>query len=189
MTSASEENPDPRIREAGAGSESVSPAPRSEAQPMRPLPESDEEFDSVRRGPTMPRAEDVRHVDLLSTFYFVVAGLTALCGTVPFAHLFVGISIASGGMKGSGPPPPAAIGRMFIGVACALIAYMWTSAICMVVTGFCLRRRKGYVFCLVTAGIACLHQPFGIVLGIFTFIILFRPGVKKLFGRATQVLG
>src|SRR5438034_237975 len=47
-----------------------------------------------------------------------------------------------------------------------------------------LRDRRGYLFCLVMAGIACLFQPFGMILGVFTFIVLLRPSVKTLFGRA-----
>jgi hypothetical protein len=43
--------------------------------------------------------------------------------------------------------------------------------------------RRGYMFCLVTAGLACLFQPVGMVLGVFTFLVHLRPSVKILFGR------
>jgi hypothetical protein len=39
------------------------------------------------------------------------------------------------------------------------------------------------MFCLVTAGLACLFQPVGLVLGVFTFLVLLRPSVKILFER------
>ena len=37
-------------------------------------------------------------------------------------------------------------------------------------------------FCLVVAGIECLLIPLGTVLGVFTILVLLRPGTKTLFG-------
>ncbi len=176
------DNSDPRIREAGSGPEWVTQEPRADSRPLPPFPEP-EEFDSIRRASTAPRPEDIRHVDLLATFYFVVAGIIALCGSIPIAHVIVGASMLSGGLKGSGPPQPTSVGVLFLVMGAAMVAAFWGMAICLVVAGFCLRRRRGYVFCLVAAGIACLNQPFGVVLGVFTFIVLLRPRVKTLFGR------
>jgi hypothetical protein len=183
MPDSDQNAPDPRIREAGAGSEWLGSDPRNDSPPAPPLPEPEEEFDSIRRNRSAPREEDIRHLHWLGISYFVVAGLMALCGTLPIVHLVLGISMLSGGMKGSGPPPPPALGAMFVGFASAMMLLMWGLAVCMLITGLNLRRRRGYVFCLVTAGLACLNQPFGVVLGVFTFIILLRPSVKTLFGR------
>jgi hypothetical protein len=189
MAEEGDNGPDPRIREVGAGGEWVSSAPRADAGPVPPEPEPDDEFDPRRREQMMPRPEDARHLDLLATFYFVVAGLTALCGSIPIIHIVLGISILSGGLKGSGSPPPASAGGMFVVMGSVAVALMWGLAVCMLMAGFCLRRRRGYVFCLVVAGMACLNQPFGVVLGVFTFILLLRPRVKTLFDKPNQVLG
>ena len=35
------------------------------------------------------------------------------------------------------------------------------------------------------AAISCAFMPFGTVLGVFTLIVLLRPGVKELFGVGT----
>lgn len=85
------------------------------------------------------------------------------------------------------PPPPAAMGWMFVVFAAAIIVLGWTLAICLVVAGTLLKRRRGYLFCLITAGAACMVQPFGIILGIFTIVVLIRPSVKALFGREGSV--
>ena len=48
--------------------------------------------------------------------------------------------------------------------------------------GKCLKARKNYLFILIMAGVnAGLVMPLGTALGIFTFLILFRPTVKPLF--------
>ena len=54
-----------------------------------------------------------------------------------------------------------------------LIFGVWfvSSGILNVISGFCLRARKGRVFSLVVAVINCLHIPLGTVLGVFTLIV------------------
>jgi hypothetical protein len=57
-------------------------------------------------------------------------------------------------------------------------------AICILITGQCLSRRKGYSFALVMACIECLFVPFGTILGVFTIVALSRESVKALFPSA-----
>ena len=40
--------------------------------------------------------DDIRQLDLLATFHYVVAGIIALCGCFPIIHLVVGICIVTG---------------------------------------------------------------------------------------------
>ena len=47
-----------------------------------------------------------------------------------------------------------------------------------------LRNRTRYVLILVMSGMACLSVPLGTGLGIWTIMVLQRPSVKALFGRA-----
>jgi hypothetical protein len=54
-------------------------------------------------------------------------------------------------------------------------------AICILIAGRCLSRRKGYSFALVIACIECLFVPFGTILGVFTIVALSRESVKALF--------
>ena len=127
---------------------------------------------------------DQDYLRLLSIFHYVVGGMAGLCGCFPIIHLAVGIGIASGAFNTPGTPgPPPEFGWLFAALAAAAMLLSWTLAIGLVVAGWMLQQRRGYLFCLVMAGFACLFQPFGIILGVFTIIVLVRPGVKALFER------
>jgi hypothetical protein len=131
---------------------------------------------------------DAEHLRLLSIFHYVVAGLAAVFGSFPIIHLVMGLLIVQGAFEKPGQPDfPRAFGWVFVGFAGAMILMFWTLAVLLAVAGRQLSRRRGYTFCLVTAAIACAFLPFGTVLGVFTIIVLMRPSVKRLFGRADDV--
>jgi hypothetical protein len=58
----------------------------------------------------------------------------------------------------------------------------WTYAILVFFAGRFIARRKNYTYCFVVACVECLLMPMGTVLGVFSIIVLNRPGVKALFG-------
>jgi hypothetical protein len=130
--------------------------------------------------------EDLQQLRLLGVFYYIVAGLTALCASFPVIHLVLGIAILTGafGKDQSSEPSQDIAGWLFILCGGAAILIGWTFTIGLIVTGRLLRRQRGYAFCLVMAALACTFMPFGTVLGVLTLIVLVRPSVKKLFGRA-----
>jgi hypothetical protein len=134
----------------------------------------------------MTRA-DRDHLHTLAICHYVVGGMCALFGTIPVVHLVVGILIINGGggqqQQGPNPMPipPELFGWIFICIAAAMIVFYWSLALALVVAGRCLNLRKWRPFCLVTAGFACLFQPIGTALGIFTFIVLLRPSVREAF--------
>ena len=66
-------------------------------------------------------------------------------------------------------------------MATVFIIIGWTIAVCIIIAGSNLAKRKHYTFCLVIAAISCMFMPLGTVLGIFTIIVLMRPSVKELF--------
>jgi len=55
------------------------------------------------------------------------------------------------------------------------------TGVLLIVAGSSLRSKRRWVLCLVVAGMNCLNAPLGTVLGVFTFLVLFRPTVKALF--------
>src|SRR5207247_2646947 len=81
------------------------------------------------------------------------------------------------------PFPPELFGWFFIVIAGTIILLGWAYSIAMIVTARMLRRRRRHTFCMAMAGIACLWQPFGLALGIFSFIVLMRPSVQELFAE------
>ena len=126
--------------------------------------------------------DDIRQLDLLATFHYVVAGIIVLIGCFPIIHLVVGVGILMGSFGDQKGGPPSWFGFAFIGIALLLILMMWAMAIAVWLAGSRLKNRTNYMYCLVVAAIACTFIPFGTVLGVCTIIMLMRPSVKALFG-------
>ena len=123
--------------------------------------------------------QDEEHLRLLSIFHYVVGGIAGFFACFPIIHLIIGIATLAGAFGREGPPP--AIGLIFVMMALIFITAGWTLAICLIVSGRRLARRRHYKFCFVIACISCAFMPFGTVLGVFTIIVLVRPAVKELF--------
>ncbi|HYQ45509.1 MAG TPA: hypothetical protein VER11_26160 [Polyangiaceae bacterium] len=130
--------------------------------------------------------QDDSQLRLLATLHYVLAGLSAFFSSFFLFHVAWGISIWRGvplfpGPAHGGAPVPLGIMITFMGTAAVVVG--WAFAGCLIVAGRSLAARTRYSFCLVVAGVACLLcNPLGMGLGIFTFIVLFRPSVKQLFG-------
>jgi hypothetical protein len=56
-------------------------------------------------------------------------------------------------------------------------------AVCMIVAGGKLKKRKNRVFCMVVAGIECIFMPLGTVLGVFTLIVLNKESIQEIFAQ------
>ncbi len=136
---------------------------------------------------------DRDHLRILSICHYVLGGFLFLAGFIPFIHLAIGIAIVTGAIpmqqKGNAQPngpPPELFGWLFIGIASLVIAISWGLGLALIQAGSCLRQRKWRTFCLVVAGIACLQQPLGLVLGVFTIIVLMRPSVRAAFEPVSE---
>ena len=128
---------------------------------------------------TVAPNKDEEHLKLLMIGHYVLAAKSALMGSIPVIHLFLGlVFLLTGGGKSG---PPAGVGVLFILIGLFAIAVGWTMAIAYFTAGRCLSRRSGYRKCRIAAGIGCLFVPFGTVMGILTFLALDRPGVRALF--------
>jgi hypothetical protein len=129
--------------------------------------------------------QHAEHLQLLTIFHYVVAGLAALFSFFPLLYSLVGGFLLYAAHH-SGPnnqePPPAFLGWIFIAVGVVFFLTGITMAICILIAGQCLFRRKAYSFALVIACVECLFIPFGTILGVFTIIVLSRESVKALFG-------
>ncbi len=134
--------------------------------------------------------DDLQHLKLLSVFHYIVAGMVALMGCLPMFHLALGIALLSGAFpdRGNEPFPAAAMGGIFATVAALVIVALWSLAVCLLLAAGYLREHRRYMFCLVTAAVACMLMPFGTVLGVFTIVVLMRPSVKQLFMEGNGTL-
>jgi len=121
--------------------------------------------------------EDEQYLKLLSVFHYVVGGLAACFACIPIIHLSIGIAMLVRAIDDA----PEFLGVFLVVIAMFAMLIGWTLAVCIIIAGRCLAKRRRYMFCLVMAAISCIFMPFGTVLGVFTIIVLMRPSVKELF--------
>ena len=79
---------------------------------------------------------------------------------------------------------PQFIGMLFASLGAVVVVAGLLFAFLTYLTGRSLADRRRRTFCLVMAGISCLHIPWGTALGICTFMVFGRPSVKLLFEPA-----
>ena len=126
--------------------------------------------------------QDLQHLKLLSIFFYVVGGLLALFSCFALIYLLMGVAfVAAPPPSGGGGPPPAALGWFFIVFSAGVLLLGWSWAACLMFAGWYLGQCKHYIYCLVMGCTACLFNPFGTILGVFTIIVLIRPSVKRRF--------
>jgi len=86
-----------------------------------------------------------------------------------------------------GPGPPEAIfsmiSSMMYGMGAVMLLFGFSMAFANVYAARCIALRKHRTICLLTAGFNCLNTPFGLILGVCSFLVLLRPTVEDLFDR------
>jgi hypothetical protein len=127
-------------------------------------------------------SRDEEHIRILSILHHILGGLSGLYCSFPLLYVFIGALMVSGAMNAS--PDDRIAGWFFIGIGGAFVLAGWIYAALMLFAGYCLSRRTRYMFCFVMACLSCANMPLGTVLGVFTIVVLARPGVKELFDRA-----
>jgi hypothetical protein len=131
---------------------------------------------------------DTEQLNLLAIFHYVVAGLAALFSFFPLLYTALGVAFIFAARQGTAKPgeelPPEFLGWIFAVLGSALFVIGIAMAICILITGRCLSRRRCYSFALVMACIECLFVPFGTILGVFAIVVFSRESVKALFSTA-----
>jgi ABC-type branched-subunit amino acid transport system permease subunit len=132
---------------------------------------------------------DREQLKLLSIFHYVVGGIAACFSLISLPYIGIGAYMLSSpeemrSTDGSSPPPE--FGLLFLGTGIVLLIVFLSLAICQIISGRCLAKRKRYWFSIVVAGFECLFTPFGTILGILTIIVLVRVSVKSLYGISIQ---
>ena len=133
-----------------------------------------------------PTSQDLEHLQMLSTFHFIIAALAGLFSLLPVIHLAFGMVMIGGGIVGAFAEGPeslvfSAMGCLFTLLPLAIISAGLTYAYFMVKAGRSLVAHENHKLCVVMAAISCAFTPFGTVLGVLTLIVLMRPPVQALF--------
>jgi hypothetical protein len=129
--------------------------------------------------------QDDEHLQLLSVFHYIVGGLAALFSLLPLIYAAIGgvmLYASSHPHMQQGEPPPAVLGWIMMGFGTFFWLVGESLALCIVFAGRFISQRRRYWFAFVTACVECLFFPFGIILGVFTIIVMSRSSVKRLFG-------
>jgi hypothetical protein len=131
--------------------------------------------------------DDERHLRLLTAFHYAVAAVAALCACVPLLHMVFGIVLL---IKPDAVPSrftpfglESLIGILFTVMGGVVAAIGFALAVCLFLAARHLTERRRWTFCFATAVASCTFFPFGTVLGVFTIIVLLRPGVKAALGH------
>jgi len=140
-----------------------------------------------------PSSVDDEQLRVLSVLYLVYGGLAACVCLGAVTFLFAGgIAVAAGAASASAAPASApwnavgagCAGCVFGAIGAGLSVLFGLAAALRIFTGWALRQRRYYTFCLVSAGITALGIPLGALLGVSTLIVLLRPSVERRFSEA-----
>lgn len=126
---------------------------------------------------------DDEHLRLLRIGYLTMGGVAVFTGLFGILYALMGFMIVHLPMQPQQPgqPPPEVIAWFFAGFGLAFMLAAGTYALLSFLTARALRRHRARVLCYITAALSCLYIPFGTLLGVFTFIVLGRASVARLF--------
>lgn len=129
------------------------------------------------------KSSDAENLKLLAVFHYVVGAIGFLFACLPLIHLAIGVALIAGPGVASrnGEPAPAIVGYMFVGLAVVFILIGWSMAVCTIISGRMLAKRRHRTFSFVMGAVLCAFMPFGTILGVFTLILLSKDSVKALY--------
>ena len=126
--------------------------------------------------------KDADHLRLLAIFHYIWGPLQMLFSSFCLVYVFLGFMVLNDpSAMDRTNPPPREMGYMFVAMGGVGTAIGWAVGILTIVSGRCIARRRWRVFSLVMAGINSLSVPIGTALGVFTFVILLRDSVRRLY--------
>jgi hypothetical protein len=136
------------------------------------------------------RLLDEEHLKLLRIGYIVAGVADAFFALFPLIYVLIGIFIAASvpGPTRPGEPNPAVFGLIFVFIGLMVSFLFAAQAALKLLTARALGRRRRRMLCFIAAGLSCLQMPWGILLGVFTFMVLGRESVKELFEPAPAQL-
>lgn len=131
---------------------------------------------------------DLEHLRLLKYGYYILACLSGFQTLTALIFITLGSVFASGALPipntAQGVDPSRFIGFIFLTIGFVFLLIGAAVSTLIYYAGKFVGQHRKWTYCMVIAGICCLQVPWGTALGICTFLVLGRPGVKALFGQA-----
>lgn len=123
----------------------------------------------------MTEVKELEYLKWLRIGYLVNGGLMLVFSMLPIIHLVVGIAMLLGGGE------EAFLGLFFVFIALlVMIGGLGVSVMNFVAAKY-IKELKNHTFCLIAGGINTFFSPLGIIIGVFTFVLLLNEKVKQLF--------
>ncbi|NNC87550.1 MAG: hypothetical protein HKN82_03705 [Akkermansiaceae bacterium] len=123
---------------------------------------------------------DRQHLRLLGLFHYVLSGFLFLGAFFMMVYPFIMHWALTQGGTASSDEDRSII--MLVGVFYGIFGlFSLALAICNIIAGRSIQRRRRKLFILIIAGINTLNIPLGTILAVFTFIVLLRPSVSAEF--------
>ena len=124
---------------------------------------------------------DVEHLRLLALLHYISGGVTlAFClfGLIMFSFFF-GMLSSIPQTQQHGPPPAIVFG--FFGAFAAIgVVY----GVLEIVAGRFISQRRHRVYSLIVSIPRIITIPYGLLLSVFTLVVLERPSVRRLYHEA-----
>lgn len=121
------------------------------------------------------------HLSALSILHYVYGAFVCMSGFVALFFIFLGMFLSSDWLQanGDGAEVPGWIGGLFqtFGWVIFIVVEAW--GLLNILSGYWISRRKNRTATQVVAAFNCLNIPFGIALGIFTFVVMSDEEVRS----------
>ena len=125
------------------------------------------------------------HLSTLSVLHYVYGIIICLLGIALLSLVFVGSFMNSDWLaQQAGEAPPYWLGTFLHILGWGLFIFVEAHGIMNLISANYIGKRKGRTFSQVTAALNCLNIPFGIALGVFTFVVLGDKEVRAEYGLA-----
>ena len=126
---------------------------------------------------------------MLAVGHFVVGGIVLFFSLLPLIYVVIGVAFMFIDVpQQPGEPPPAFMGAIFAVFGGCATLFIAALGVGNLYGGVILRRMRGRTFLFVLAVLNLLHQPLGLILGIFSLIFLVQADVKDVFEADPELL-
>jgi hypothetical protein len=137
--------------------------------------------------PPIPN-KDAENLRILAISHYVVSALSILgIGFLVFHYSVMRMIFDNpqfwNSAKQTFPFNPAEFFHIFQWFYLVASVFMVIGGILTLISGRFIHRRVNRTFSIIIAGLNCLHFPLGIILGIFTILVLTKDSVTRLYSQ------